>query len=269
MSLLRGLCIAFSMYSKIPMPQFEWKEKDMRYSICFFPLIGLVIGAITYAVLVLESMLEVDLYLVRVLGLAVIPVIVTGGIHVDGFMDVSDALSSYQNREKKLEILKDPHIGAFAVIKVMVLTAFYLIGLSMCLACGEKMFRTFIVLGLGMVLSRSLSGISVVSFKCAKDDGTLYTFAQGSDKKKCMAILIKEAGITMILMVITGRIMGALAVLSALLTFLYYYIRSNKEFGGITGDVAGWFVSICEVTMTVVVGLIAYLNMEFIGGNLF
>lgn len=45
-----------------------------------------------------------------------IPLLVTGGIHMDGYMDTVDALSSHQSVEKKLEILKDPNAGAFAVI---------------------------------------------------------------------------------------------------------------------------------------------------------
>ena len=49
-------------------------------------------------------------------GGVVLPVLLNGGIHMDGFLDVTDAKSSYGDREKKLEILKDPHTGAFAII---------------------------------------------------------------------------------------------------------------------------------------------------------
>jgi len=42
--MLRSLAIAFSMYSKIPVPQFDWEERDMRFVMAFFPLVGLVIG---------------------------------------------------------------------------------------------------------------------------------------------------------------------------------------------------------------------------------
>ena len=52
--------------------------------------------------------------------LVLVPVIVTGGIHVDGLLDTSDALSSWRDREKRLEILKDSHAGAFAVITACV-----------------------------------------------------------------------------------------------------------------------------------------------------
>ncbi len=40
--------IAFSMYSKIPMPQCEWNEENMAYAMCFFPWIGVAIGGVTW-----------------------------------------------------------------------------------------------------------------------------------------------------------------------------------------------------------------------------
>lgn len=112
MKLLKALIISFSMYSGIPMPQFEWKEEDMKYMLCFFPWIGAVIGL----GIVLWSMLckQVELgMLCYTMGGAAIPLLITGGFHVDGFMDTMDAFHSYQPKEKKLEILKDSHIGAF------------------------------------------------------------------------------------------------------------------------------------------------------------
>lgn len=48
--------------------------------------------------------------------LILIPVLITGGIHLDGLLDTADALSSYKTKEEKLEILKDSHAGAFAII---------------------------------------------------------------------------------------------------------------------------------------------------------
>ena len=258
MRLLKSFAIAFSMYSKIPMPQFKWESEDMKYSICFFPLIGLLIGAIMSVFYFVMHYIELPAETVIPLILVVIPIILTGGIHLDGFMDVSDALSSYQTREKKLEILKDPHIGAFAVIRVMVLAALFFAGLELIMYYAGSGISEIVVLGLGLCLSRCLSGISVVSFKCAKNEGTLYTFAEGSDKKKCLSILIKEAGVVMIAMIVIGRFTGAAAVLAALFTFLYYHVRSENEFGGITGDVAGWFVCICETCMVLVIGAMTY-----------
>ena len=89
----------------------------MRYSMCFFPWIGAVIGAIFWGWFRLSALLGIST-LAFILISAALPLIITGGFHVDGFMDTMDALHSYQPRERKLEILKDSHIGAFSVIKL-------------------------------------------------------------------------------------------------------------------------------------------------------
>ena len=62
--------------------------------------------------------------------LTVIPVFVTGGIHVDGLLDTSDALSSWQERTRRLEILKDSHAGAFAIITAFILSSGWVPGAS-------------------------------------------------------------------------------------------------------------------------------------------
>ncbi len=115
MKIIRSCIVSFSMYSKIPMPQFEWKEDDMKYMLCFFPWIGAVIGGLLWLWSLLCNRFGIGMICYVAIG-TLIPLAVTGGFHVDGFMDTMDAFHSYQPREKKLEILKDSHIGAFAVI---------------------------------------------------------------------------------------------------------------------------------------------------------
>ena len=260
-NLLRAFCIAFSMYSSIPMPQFKWEKEDMKYSICFFPLIGIVIGAICYGWCLLVRAFDINL-IASTLLFFVIPIAVTGGIHVDGFMDCSDVFSSYREKEKKLEILKDPHIGAFAVIKLVVLCAVYISALSVIIAMGNGFDeRYYAVLCFGFVLSRSLSGIAVVSFPCAKSEGSLYTFAEGSDKKRCLSILVKEAAIAALIMAAYGRIGGIVAIIAALISFAYYNFKAKKELGGITGDTAGWFVCLCETMIAVAVCICAMFSL--------
>ena len=124
MRLFESLLIALSTYSAVPVPQLDWNEKNMRYAMCAFPLIGVVIGAAwcVCGVLPLPG-------LAKAAGFALVPVWVTGGIHLDGYADTCDALSSYGDRTKKLEILKDPHCGAFAVIR---LCSYFLATFALC-----------------------------------------------------------------------------------------------------------------------------------------
>ena len=258
-SLFRSFAIAFSMYSKIPMPQFTWEKEDMKYSIVFFPLIGAVLFAVIGIIRCLGAIFDMGSIPTGLFMMAAI-VLITGGIHVDGYMDCSDAFSSYADREKKLEILKDPHIGAFAVIRVLALSAVYLASIAIILdkeiLSDVSLFfsgEASIILGLGFILSRALSGISVVSFPCAKSEGTLYSFAEGADKKRCLSILIKEALVVSIAMILIGGICGVCAVCAALLVFAYYKYRTGRELGGITGDAAGWFLCLAETAIAVAI----------------
>lgn len=161
--LLRSLAMAFSMYSILPAPRVEWKAENMRYAFCFFPLIGVVIGAAEFGWLWLCRLFGVGPGLTAAVATA-IPVLLSGGIHLDGFCDTSDALASHAPAERKLEIMKDPHIGAFGVMACV---------LCLLLTFGlwtQYRFhpRTAGMLALGFVLSRSISGLTVVSMRCAK-----------------------------------------------------------------------------------------------------
>lgn len=129
MRVIKSFFIAFSMYSKIPVPQFLWKEEDMRYIFCFFPWVGAVIGIGIYAWNYFCNMYSIHI-LCRIMIEAAIPIFITGGLHIDGFMDTMDAIHSYASKEKRLEILKDSHIGAFAVIMFVFYGLFYLSAFS-------------------------------------------------------------------------------------------------------------------------------------------
>ena len=110
-----SLVLAFAMYSKIPTPEADWEKEKMRYVMCFFPLVGAVIGALICGWTLLCGSMAIGGGL-RAAVYVLLPVLVTGGIHLDGYLDTCDALHSYAPKERKLEILKDPHTGAFAII---------------------------------------------------------------------------------------------------------------------------------------------------------
>src|SRR5699024_7231861 len=124
------LAVAFGMFSAVPAPQPAWNEKNMRYALCAFPLVGaavaLVFGAWGWAAAALDLPV-----LLRAAGFCLLPVWITGGIHLDGYADTCDALASYASQEERLAILKDPHCGAFAVIR---LCSWFVADLALCAA---------------------------------------------------------------------------------------------------------------------------------------
>ncbi len=250
MHILKSLAIAFSIYSRIPVPQFAWKEEDMKYMLCFFPWVGTVIGGCVYLWSRLCSTYGVGAICRGAVG-TTIPLVITGGFHADGFMDVMDAFHSCQPREKKLEILKDPHIGAFSVIMFAFYGLVYLGAFSE--VTDDRLLR--IVCG-GFFLSRCLSGISVVSFPSARKDGMLRFFAENSHKVLVERLLCLQAAGCIFFMLFQSVYEGIAVAAAGFLAFAYYRHRSRKELGGITGDTAGYFVLLCEGTMMAAAAII-------------
>ena len=237
MTILQTIAVAFAMFSALPVPQFEWNEKNMRYAMCAFPLIGLVCGGLwcLCGVLPLPDM-------ARAAAFCLVPVAVTGGIHLDGYADTSDALSSYGDREKKLEILKDSHCGAFAVIRLCSYFVAYF-GL-----CGSVQFtpRVGLCWTLALVLERAFSGLAVAAFPMAKNTGLAHTFATAADRTAVRNVLAVLAVLLCGALLALGG--GALAA-AAILLFLWYHHVAVQQLGGITGDLAGWFLQKTELWM--------------------
>ena len=102
---LESIVVAFSMYSKIPMPHIEWNKENMKNVLCFFPWVGAVAGVLVWLWFLVSDQLGFGVML-RASVAVLIPVLVTGGIHLDGLLATADALSSWQTRERRLEILK-------------------------------------------------------------------------------------------------------------------------------------------------------------------
>lgn len=237
MVVLETIGVAFAMFSALPVPRIDWNERNMRYAMAAFPLIGAVIGALwcVCGALPLPDML-------RAAGFCLIPVAVTGGIHLDGYADTSDALSSYGDREKKLDILKDPHCGAFAVIR---LCSYFVAYFALC-CCVQFTPQVGAVWLLALVLERACSGYAVAAFPLAKNTGLAHTFATAADRITVRRVL---GCLSIALAVALFALDGGVLVLAAGVALWRYHRVAVKQFGGITGDLAGWFLQKAELYM--------------------
>ena len=233
--MIKAFIAAFSMYSKIPMPQIKWDDDTLKYALCFFPLVGVIIGG---AVMLFYTLLS-DMGMIRAAVCTVIPVVITGGIHLDGLMDTSDALASYRSRERKLEIMSDPHTGAFAVIAAVCYMILYF-----AFWCEE--LRNVPCVCAGFVLSRALSGLCLVLFPKAKKDGLGAMFAERSAKTAVGLSMVFYIIAACALMLVSAGMAALCPIVLCVITVLVYYITAKKNFGGVTGDTAGWFLCWCE-----------------------
>ena len=238
------VAVAFGMFSAVPVPQPLWNERNMRYALCAFPLVGVVCGAAAgvWGWMCVSWDLPV---LLRAAVFCLLPVWITGGIHLDGFADTSDALASYGDKEKRLSILKDSHCGAFAVIR---LCSWFVLDFALWGALALSP-RAVGCIQIGFVLERAISGWAVASLPLAKHSGLAYTFSTAADRRRVKNILTLMILVLSMALVGLGGVWGWAMLAAALAALGRYTAVSRRDFGGITGDLAGWFLQRCELWM--------------------
>ena len=253
--IIKSFFAAFSLYSKIPLPPFKWDSEDMKFHLLFFPFVGALIAFVSY-------FLYKNFHITSPLIALLIPLLITGGFHVDGFMDTMDALHSYGDRQKKLEILKDPHVGAFSIISLLV---FILILLESLSEIFENPGMEVIFLCHSFIISRILSALSVILFPKAKKEGMLVVESRTESRSLVIFILLAEMILDFLILgfyvfnhgkSLYDFLIFPLFIAVMLLAFLYYYLMSRKHFGGISGDLSGFFVCISEAAFTVAIAIL-------------
>lgn len=241
MILFESLLVALSTYSAVPVPQFEWNDRNMKYAICFFPAVGILCGTALWGWYALADLLGISSFFFAAIATC-LPLLITGGIHMDGYMDTVDALASHQSRERKLDILKDPNCGAFAVIYcgVYLLTYTGLVYELFAANCILVICPTF-------VLTRALSALCAVNMPNARKSGMLCAYTKNTGKHVATIALMAVLIISGTLSVMLSPIVGGITVLSAIVSVLMYCRMVMKQFGGVTGDTSGFFLQICEL----------------------
>lgn len=239
MILFETIAVAFSMFSALPVPQPEWNERNMRYSLCAFPLIGVFIGLCCRGWSRICTLLSLSPVFCGA-GLCLIPVLITGGIHLDGYADTCDALASHAGIEKRQQILKDPRLGAFAVIR---LCCWFLADFALWTALTE--LRTLAAIGI-FSLSRCLSGLALTTFRLREGSGLARRFAETADRARVRRFLMATGLCFAVLLCASG---AWLCLPVAAAVFLYYRHLCEKAFGGLSGDLAGWFLQTAELWM--------------------
>ena len=240
---------AVAMYSRLPAVRADWKPENRKYALCFFPVVGVVTGLLLYGWFSITVQFPIQRFLYAVIA-ALLPLFVTGGIHMDGFMDVCDARACLGDRKRQLAVMKDPNVGAFAVI-------FTIVYIMLQTGCFYQAYagKAVIVAACGYVISRALSGLAAVTMKNARGEGSLMAFSEPANQRLTVFVellwILSGAGV----MLYTDVVLGLCTVLAAIFVYGYYGISSYRRFGGITGDLEGYFVELVELVMLVVVAV--------------
>ncbi|MGQ4678385.1 adenosylcobinamide-GDP ribazoletransferase [Paenibacillus polymyxa] len=116
----QAVAAAFQFLTRLPVKaELDFSPELLKRSASYYPLVGVIIGIIVWGIAALTAMVLPPLPC-AILTLAVW-VWLTGGLHLDGWMDAADALFSYRSRERMLEIMKDSRVGAMGVIACVLL----------------------------------------------------------------------------------------------------------------------------------------------------
>jgi len=229
------------MFCGIPLPFHIWDEELVSVMVASLPLVGLLIGAVWWAAGLLLTALNLPLMLAAAC-LALIPFVAAGFIHLDGFMDTSDAHLSRRNPEDKLRILKDPTVGAFAVIMLVIIV---LLQFAAMYTVAENAKYLALLIST-CVLSRSCSALSVLVLRHIPGSNYAAMIAKTkSSKGKVFAVGAAAAAVVLSFLYagVSGLIVSAAVVLGYAAAMRVVY----KSFKGVSGDLLGYSMVIGEL----------------------
>lgn len=249
MNYIYGLLMSWGMFTVIPCPYRGWKEEARGHMLVCFPIVGAIIGAIWFGVFAITGFLPVYL---RAVLITIVPWFLTGFMHLDGFMDVCDAVMSRRDLETRQKILKDSRVGAFAVICIGILMLSQFAGVLSFLEADTTK-------GIGLlfipVASRICAAFAVMNMK------PMHTSQYSNLERKArfnvaIAILFFIlAAVVGILTVFSG--ISTKIIVSLLATIVVYWICAlygNKMLGGMNGDISGYALTLGELAG--IIGLI-------------
>ena len=241
---LHAFVMCQSMFCAIPAPQ-AWDEKAKDKMLIFLPIVGLEIGALWAALAWLCRLLNLPA-LVAGLVLCAYPFLITGFIHLDGFMDVTDAVKSWRDLERRREILKDSHVGSFAVIGIALLMLAQFAFFSSAPAEANSLILIFIP-----AVSRCGSSLAVTGLKPMST-------SQYADQKKPKSHIV-ALSIMLCLFLAAGFLLCGkygFALVGCLAGYGLALLRAYRSLDGMNGDISGFALTVSELCAVAVYALI-------------
>ena len=239
--------MAQSMFCALPVPCHVWKEEARRKMLLFLPVIGLEIGFFWVLADRVLGLFGIP-HLIYGLVMCAVPYLATGFVHLDGFLDVTDAIGSWRPLEKRRAILKDSHVGSIAVVGCVLL---FLAGFAL-FASAPAEANSWCLL-LVPVISRCCSAAAVLRLPPM----TTSQYAQGHEmvSPRCAWVL----ALICLCCIIGGFwLLGkyGFVLIGGLLGYVLALRHSYGLLEGMNGDISGYCLTISELCAVAVYTLL-------------
>jgi len=230
-----------------------WREaspEELGCSTGYFPVVGIIIGLILVG---LNSLFKLFLPspVVHVL-LVVSSVVITGALHLDGFVDICDGIAGHKTPEERWQVMHGSWVGAFGIIGACCLLLVKYVSLN---SVPETLLMATLVLM--PVISRWTMVYAVFAYPYAKPSGLGKVFKQEASWQK----LVMATLIALVVAIVLAKLMGVAIMLGIwiIITVMATYLK--RKFAGLTGDTYGAINEVAEVCVLILVCLLARLGL--------
>jgi adenosylcobinamide-GDP ribazoletransferase len=239
--MFRAILTAFRTLTLLPIPGKD--TEDFSRSLCFFPLVGALLGFVVVLLHHVAGIVGWNTSLVLALLSMAVVTWLTGGLHVDGLGDVADAFGGGKSKEHILQLLKDPAMGSFGVSAIV-------FDILIKAGCWQFFFERgnpwFIFWSL--VFSRAMQGLVIAFIPNARAESIAAPFGQGGKSARRSVVLAYLSAALAAAWLLSPRAALLCALCSLGITLIFgWYCRRKLE--GITGDCVGATNEIAEISV--------------------
>lgn len=240
---MKGLFTAMTVLTALPLNRHRAaSDEDLARSAFFFPVVGFMIG---FLLMVITQWLSPILSPgPRSAVLLVVSILLTGGLHLDGLADLCDGLAAGGNRERILSVMKDSHVGAFAVMGLVVVLIFKYSLFYEVIMQGR--LNAFLIMG---VLSRWAIVMAAALGRYAREAGTARPFIGRIGWRQCIGATVIAMGLAWFILKGPGLLLGIVVFLFVLLFNRFL----TSKLGGLTGDALGALNEITEILVLLMI----------------
>ncbi|GGG11620.1 adenosylcobinamide-GDP ribazoletransferase [Paenibacillus abyssi] len=260
---VQAFITALQFLTRLPIPlHIAFTNETTRRSVVFFPFAGLLIGLlVTSSGAVLQHLLPALPAAVMMLA---VWVALSGGLHLDGWMDTADGVLSHRSRERMLEIMKDSRVGAMGVIAGVLLL---LLKFALLSAQLEQQL-SWIVMGHLIAIpvwSRLAMAMAMVGWRMARGSEGMAGLFGGVGTRHLMGSCAVTLTAILTVYLLMGMSPGA-AMFYLVAAFIITIIASwgmgwwlNRKLGGLTGDTYGAINEAVEVVLLIALAIWMHL----------